>query len=103
MDPSDTAVARRRRWYRPVGVRRRDGHVTLPVTILAVDEHHRPLNDAGGRVEGPMGRQAVIDAVGRLQDIGVTWTSVPTPPARSLADHLEGLHWVAEEIMPAFR
>jgi hypothetical protein len=28
---------------------------------------------------------------------------VPLPPARSLAEHLEGLHWVAEEVIPAFR
>ena len=83
--------------------RTRPFDVALPVTTLAVDEHHHPLNDAGGRVEGPVGTQAVIDAIGRLQDIGVTWTSVPTPPARTLADHLEGLHWVAEEVMPAFR
>jgi hypothetical protein len=50
-----------------------------------------------------VGTQAVIDAIGHLEGIGVTWTSAPMPPARSLADHLEGLHWVAEEIMPLFR
>lgn len=27
---------------------------------------------------------------------------IPLPPARSLTDNLEGLHWVAEEIFPAF-
>jgi probable F420-dependent oxidoreductase len=83
--------------------RTRPFDVALPVTTLAVDEQHRPLNDDGGRVEGPVGSQAVIDAIGHLEDIGVTWTSVPTPPARSLAEYLEGLNWVAEEIMPAFR
>jgi len=77
--------------------------VSMPVSILAVDEEHRPLNDDGGRVAGPAGKQAVIDAIGHLAEIGVTWTSAPTPPARSLADHLEGLHWAAEEIMPVFR
>ncbi len=77
--------------------------VCLPVSTLAVDEHHRPLNDAGGRVAAPQGKQAVIDAIGHLQEIGVTWTSVPTPPGRSLGEYLEGLHWAAEEVVPAFR
>jgi probable F420-dependent oxidoreductase len=77
--------------------------VCLPVSVLAVDEEHRPLNDAGGRVEAPVGAQAVIDAIGRLHDIGVTWTSVPMPRARSLTEYLDGLHRVAEEVMPAFR
>jgi probable F420-dependent oxidoreductase len=83
--------------------RTRPFDVSMPVSILAVDEEHRPLNDDGGRVSGPVGTQAVIDAIGHLEGIGVTWTSAPMPPARSLADHLEGLHWVAEEIMPLFR
>ena len=83
--------------------RARPFDVCLPVTTLAVDEHHRPLNDAGGRVDAPVGRQAAIDAIGHLHDIGVTWTSVPMAPARSLAEYLEGLHRVAEEVLPAFR
>jgi probable F420-dependent oxidoreductase len=83
--------------------RTRPFDVSMPVSILAVDEEHRPLNDDGGRVSGPVGTQAVIDAIGHLAGIGVTWTSAPMPPARSLADHLEGLQWVAEEIMPVFR
>jgi hypothetical protein len=45
----------------------------------------------------------VIDTIGHLQDIGVTWTSVPAPQTRSLSEHLEHLHRAAEEIMPAFR
>jgi probable F420-dependent oxidoreductase len=83
--------------------RTRPFDVSMPVSILAVDEEHRPLNDDGGRVSGPVGTQAVIDAIGHLAGIGVTWTSAPMPPARSLADHLEGLQWVAEEIIPVFR
>ena len=83
--------------------RSRPFDVCLPVSTLAVDEHHRPLNDTGGRVDAPVGRQAVIDAIGHLQEIGVTWTSVPMAPARSLTEYLDGLHRVAEEVLPAFR
>jgi probable F420-dependent oxidoreductase len=77
--------------------------VCLPVSVLAVDEEHRPLNDRGGRVDAPAGGQAVVDAIGHLAEIGVTWTSVPLPPARSLGEYLEGLHRVAEEVLPLFR
>ena len=83
--------------------RTRPFDVCLPVSILAVDEEHRPLNRTGGRVAAPTGTQAVIDAIGRLADIGVTWTSVPMPPARSLAEYVDGLHRVAGEVLPAFR
>jgi probable F420-dependent oxidoreductase len=83
--------------------RTRPWDLALPVAILDVDEEHRPLNDKKGRNEGPATTQAMLDAVGQLQEVGVTSTAVPIPRARSLAEHLEGLHWVAEEIMPAFR
>jgi probable F420-dependent oxidoreductase len=82
--------------------RTRPFEVSMPVTILAVDEEHRPRHDARGAAP-PRSRQALIDAIGHLQDIGVTWTSVPVPPASSLSEHLENLHRAAEEIMPAFR
>jgi hypothetical protein len=83
--------------------RTRAFEVSMPVTILAVDEEHRPRHDASGDAAPPRSTQAVIDAIGHLQDIGVTWTSVPMPPSSSLSAHLENLHRAAEEIMPAFR
>jgi probable F420-dependent oxidoreductase len=83
--------------------RTRPFDVVMPLATLAVDEEHRPRNDDGGRVAVPAETQAMIDAVGRLQETGVTRTTLPMPPARSLAEHLEGMQWVAEEVIPAFR
>lgn len=83
--------------------RTRPFEVVLPLAPVNVDEEHRPRDDSGGRIRAPRGTQAVVDAVGHLASLGVTQTMVPLPPARSLAEHLEGLHWVAEEIIPAFR
>ena len=83
--------------------RTRPFEVVLPLTPPAVDEDHRPIDSSAGRARAPRGAQAVVDAVGHLQSVGVTQTMVPLPLARSLAEHLEGLHWVAEEIVPAFR
>ncbi len=75
----------------------------MPLTTLAVSEDHRPLDDGVGRAPVPQGKQATIDAIGQLQEIGVTWTSVPPSPTRSLTEYLENLQWAAEEIIPAFR
>ena len=45
----------------------------------------------------------MIDAIGWLEEIGATQTLVPLPRASSLAEHLEGLHRVADEIIPVSR
>ncbi len=82
--------------------RTRPFDVALPLTTLAVDEEHRPLDGDLGRAHVPTGTQATIDAVGHLLEVGVTCTSIPTPPTRSLDEHLDHLRWVAEEIIPAF-
>jgi alkanesulfonate monooxygenase SsuD/methylene tetrahydromethanopterin reductase-like flavin-dependent oxidoreductase (luciferase family) len=83
--------------------RTRPFDVALPLTTLAVSEDHRPLDADLGRAPVLQGKQATIDAIGELHDIGVTWTSVPAPPTRSLTEYLENLQWAAEEIFPAFR
>lgn len=93
------------RSYPEYDARTRPFEVVMPLTTLLVDEEHRPLDSDsdGGRLGGPRNTQEMIEAVGRLQDIGVTQTMVPLPRAQSLSEHLEALHWVAEEIMPEFR
>jgi probable F420-dependent oxidoreductase len=49
--------------------------------------------------------QEVIDAIGALRDLGVTWTGIPYPgpDETSLSEHLERLAWGAETVMPHFR
>jgi probable F420-dependent oxidoreductase len=49
--------------------------------------------------------QQVVDGIGQLAELGVTWTHItrPGPPSESLEEHIEALEWVAEEVMPAFR
>lgn len=84
--------------------RTRPFEVALPVSPPSVNEDHVPLDDEGsGRGVVPVGKQAMIDAIGRLQEAGVTSTSVPLGPCSSLTEYLDGLHWVAEEIIPIFR
>jgi len=82
--------------------RARPFDLAMPLTTLAVAEDHRPLDDIG-RAPVLQGKQATIDAIGELEGIGVTWTSIPAPPTRSLTEYLESLQWAAEEVIPAFR
>jgi len=59
------------------------GHTHLPPTFV------------------PQSAQEIVDEVGRLGELGVTWTSVTRPNARehSLDAHLENLQWVADEVL----
>lgn len=75
--------------------------VSMGVTNVAVDEDHRPV-ERDARHEAPRGTQAIIDAIGELAEAGVTWTSVPLPPADSLDEHLDLLRWAAEDVIPQF-
>lgn len=78
--------------------------VWVPASLLAVDEEHRPLAGSGsGARRPPAGRQALIDAIGRVADAGATWTSVPLRPTSSLEEYLELLQWTAEEVLSAHR
>lgn len=49
--------------------------------------------------------EEVIDAIGKLGDMGVTWTGIPYPgpDEGSLSEYLDRLAWGAENVMPLFR
>jgi probable F420-dependent oxidoreductase len=53
----------------------------------------------------PTSAQQIVDEVGRLAGLGVTHTGVPSlaDAPDTLDGHLEGLHWIAENVFPAFR
>ena len=80
--------------------------IDLPVAPLRVsEEDHRPLAGSDdGTAVNPTSTQEVVDAIGHLTELGVTWTSIPAPgpPAASLSAYLEQLTWAAEDVMPAF-
>ncbi len=80
--------------------------ITLSASPLRVRGHdHRPSGEGDGSAVRFSSTQEVVDAVARLQEIGVTWTSVQCPEnrPRSLDEHLDQLAWAAEEIFPLFR
>jgi probable F420-dependent oxidoreductase len=76
-------------WFPPAPIRiREEDH------SLTADQPHDRFSS----------KQEVIDAIGALQDMGVTWTGIPYPgPGEtSLSEYLERLAWGAEEVMPLF-
>jgi hypothetical protein len=53
----------------------------------------------------PESAQQLVDEVGRLGELGVTWTLVTRPGAdpRSLDAYLDDLRWIAEEVVARCR
>jgi probable F420-dependent oxidoreductase len=78
--------------------------IWLPPSPLRIREDNHELT-ADKPVESFSSPQEVIDALGRLRDIGVTWTGIPYPgpAATTLTEYLERLQWGAETVMPLFR
>ncbi len=82
-----------------------DFDIFMPPAPLRVREADHSLLDPDTPRQNFQTGEAVIDAIGRLGDLGATWTYIPRPgaPAQSLAEHLEHLAWGSETVMPAFR
>ena len=66
-----------------------------------VGEGHVVVDDPTARPG--MTKQEIIDRLGRLKDLGVTWSSVPIPQVKRIQDYYDYTQWVAEEIMPAVK
>jgi probable F420-dependent oxidoreductase len=79
-----------------------DVHYSL--SALLVSEDHGARYDNQDRVFDQLrSAEATIDAVGRLAELGVTWTFLPQPPLADLEAYLDHLRWQADEIMPSCR
>ncbi|MCJ2179517.1 TIGR03619 family F420-dependent LLM class oxidoreductase [Novosphingobium album (ex Hu et al. 2023)] len=66
-----------------------------------VGEGHKVIDDPSARAD--QSRQEIIDRLGHLKDLGVTWSSVPIPAVSSIEGYYDYTQWVTEEIMPAVR
>jgi probable F420-dependent oxidoreductase len=77
-------------WFPPAPIRIREEDHTL-----TADRPHDRFSSA----------QEVIDAIGALRDMGVTWTAIPYPGSdeSSLPEYLDRLAWGAETVMPLFQ
>jgi hypothetical protein len=66
-----------------------------------VGEGHIVIDDPAARPG--QSKQEIIDRLGWLQSLGVTWSSVPIPDLAGMQGYFDYTQWVAEEIMPAVR
>jgi probable F420-dependent oxidoreductase len=76
-----------------------DVHLSVVRPRLAPDHTNLPPTFV------PESAEHLIDELGRLADLGVTWTMAarPGPPPTSLDAHLDDLRWLAEEVVPHCR
>jgi probable F420-dependent oxidoreductase len=72
--------------------------VVYPMSTSRIGEGHEVLDDPLGRPGMPA--QEIIDSLGRLHDLGVTMSGVPTPPLNDVDAYLDHAQWVIEEIKP---
>jgi probable F420-dependent oxidoreductase len=66
-----------------------------------VGDRHVVVDDPDAQPD--MGKQKIIDELGRYKRCGVTMTSVPLPMVKSLDAYLDYAQWVIEEIKPALQ
>ena len=66
-----------------------------------VGKGHKVIDDPNARAD--QSKQEILDRLGEIKDLGVTWSSVPIPAVDSIQGYYDYTQWVAEEIMPAIR
>ena len=66
-----------------------------------VGKGHKVIDDPNARAD--QSKQEILDRLGEIKDLGVTWSSVPIPAVDSIQGYHDYTQWVAEEIMPAIR
>jgi probable F420-dependent oxidoreductase len=72
--------------------------VVYPMSTSRIGEGHVVLDDPLGQPGMPA--QEIIDSLGRLHELGVTMSGVPTPPVGDIEAFLDHAQWVIEEIKP---
>jgi hypothetical protein len=72
--------------------------VMYPLGMGRVGEGHVSIDDPKQR--SGMSAQEIIDRLNEYADMGVTFTSVPTPRVSGVEAYMEFAQWVVEEIKP---
>lgn len=69
------------------------------ISTARVGEGHKVQHDPSARPG--QSKEELIDRLGTLARMGVTWSSVPIPPLSGVDAYRDYTQWIAEEIMPA--
>jgi probable F420-dependent oxidoreductase len=75
------------------------------IELPLVEPRIGPLHTVLPPTEVFTSTQEIVDGIGRLAELGVTWTTFSRPgsPPESLSEYLESLQWAAEEVLPLCR
>nr|WP_314468071.1 TIGR03619 family F420-dependent LLM class oxidoreductase [uncultured Novosphingobium sp.] len=71
------------------------------ISTARVGEGHKVLDDP--RARPGQSKDELIERLGELSRLGVTWSSVPIPPLSGIEAYRDYTQWIAEEIMPVVR
>jgi probable F420-dependent oxidoreductase len=63
----------------------------VPVARLGVGPDHKPLEGQGDGRPVELQSSELVDRIGRMEALGVTWTNLPQPRARTLEEFLDKL------------
>jgi probable F420-dependent oxidoreductase len=69
------------------------------ISTARVGEGHKVQHDPSARPG--QSKEELIERLGALARMGVTWSSVPIPPLSGVDAYRDYTQWIAEEIMPA--
>jgi probable F420-dependent oxidoreductase len=72
-------------------------------TTRVAETDHQPLPDSGTGRPKLLSYEEIIDQIGRLEELGVTTTTVPVPLTASFDEHLDHLRRISTEIIPRFK
>jgi len=77
------------------------GDVFFGISTPRVGDGHVPIDDPSARPG--QSKQELIDRLGWLESLGVTWSGIPIPELKAIEEYYDYTQWIAEEIMPAVR
>jgi probable F420-dependent oxidoreductase len=72
--------------------------VSYGLATSRVGEGHKVVNDPKARPG--MSAQEIVDRLSWFEQLGVTYSSVPIPAVKDIAEYLDYAQWVIEEIKP---
>ncbi|MEO6718200.1 MAG: TIGR03619 family F420-dependent LLM class oxidoreductase [Novosphingobium sp.] len=72
--------------------------VSYGLGIARLTTNHAPSGD--NSMSGGLSAQQIVDALGKLKQLGVTTSSVPIPPVSGIEGYLDHAQWVMEEVKP---
>lgn len=68
------------------------------MSMPRINERHEALDSNG--LHAPKGASEIVDRLSWLAELGVTISSIPTPPVKDAEAYLDYAQWVIEEVKP---